>query len=545
VAPSAGIIQQLPVNPGARLGSGDVRAMGPFSITLVFLLGLVLLELIAILVLNAGHLVYTLDDSYIHLALAENILRGHYGVNAAEMSAPSSSIIWPFILSPFASSPIGEYLPLLLNVLCAIAALALFNNIAGVALAGGTDRGRSLVLGWFLLLWLLCTNAIGLIFTGMEHSLQTLVVVAIAWGLIVDCQSGIRPAWLAAAIIVAPLVRYENLGVSLAAIAYLLGRGHRATAATALVAIAVLLGGFSVFLVSLGLEPFPTSVIAKSSIVRNQGSIAALLDSFKNSLGLARGVYLVICLIAMLVYAAFAANDRKKWLAATSSLAVVAHLMAGRYGWYNRYELYVWSFSLAILFYLTGPHLSRVLAEGQSRHALKLVGVTGIGTILVCSPYIVGLGTLPLASNNIHEQQHQMHRFAAEFYAKPVAVNDVGYVSYRNDNYVLDLWGLASLDALRQRRNGGNPEWINELVASKGVGAAMIYEEWFDGKIPSAWIKIGRLYLGRRTITPAIGAVSFYATSGDSYPEALEAVRTFQKTLPAGVEFTLEAYTPR
>lgn len=288
--------------------------MRPFSIALLFLLGMIILELISLLALNDGHLVYTLDDAYIHLALAENILRGHYGVNAIEVSAPSSSIIWPFIISPFASSPIGEYFPLLLNVLCALATLALFNNIARVALAAETQRGRSVVLGWSLLLWLLCTNAVGLIFTGMEHSLQILVVVAIAWGLIIDCQGGTRPPWLSAAIIVAPLVRYENMAVSLAAVAYLLARGHRATAATALVTIGLLLGGFSAFLVSLGLEPFPTSVIAKSSVVENQGSMAALLGSFWSSLNSVRGVYLVICLIAMLTYAAYAESDRKMWV---------------------------------------------------------------------------------------------------------------------------------------------------------------------------------------------------------------------------------------
>jgi len=38
---------------------------------------------------------YSLDDPYIHLALAENMARGHFGVNLGEASNPSSSIIWP------------------------------------------------------------------------------------------------------------------------------------------------------------------------------------------------------------------------------------------------------------------------------------------------------------------------------------------------------------------------------------------------------------------------------------------------------------------
>lgn len=42
---------------------------------------------------------YTLDDPYIHLSLAENLLRGHYGVNLDEVASPSSSILYPFLLA--------------------------------------------------------------------------------------------------------------------------------------------------------------------------------------------------------------------------------------------------------------------------------------------------------------------------------------------------------------------------------------------------------------------------------------------------------------
>src|SRR5581483_7242562 len=71
---------------------------------LPYLLFMVLVgfELVAIMALNHGMLVYTLDDAYIHLALAERILGGTYGINLHEVAAPASSILWPFLLAPFA-----------------------------------------------------------------------------------------------------------------------------------------------------------------------------------------------------------------------------------------------------------------------------------------------------------------------------------------------------------------------------------------------------------------------------------------------------------
>ena len=46
--------------------------------TVVAVVGVLLASALA---KTGGKIVYTFDDAYIHLALAENIARGHYGVN--------------------------------------------------------------------------------------------------------------------------------------------------------------------------------------------------------------------------------------------------------------------------------------------------------------------------------------------------------------------------------------------------------------------------------------------------------------------------------
>src|SRR5687768_15402526 len=70
------------------------------------------LVLLIILIQNSGGFSYSLDDPYIHLALSENLLRGHYGINPMEFSAPSSSIGYPFLLSGTLLLKLGQFGPL-------------------------------------------------------------------------------------------------------------------------------------------------------------------------------------------------------------------------------------------------------------------------------------------------------------------------------------------------------------------------------------------------------------------------------------------------
>ena len=57
---------------------------------LAALAGFLLWEIAALL--HAGVFEYPLDDVYIHLAIASEIMRGGYGVNAGEPASAASSI---------------------------------------------------------------------------------------------------------------------------------------------------------------------------------------------------------------------------------------------------------------------------------------------------------------------------------------------------------------------------------------------------------------------------------------------------------------------
>ena len=507
----------------------------PQWIGLAFLACLVGAGYAAIAALNDGMLVYTLDDPYIHLALAENLRNGHYGVNAGEFSAPSSSILWPFLLAPFASSAHSAFV---LNGLAAIASVVLLAAIAHASAPAWSRRAAGVaLLSVVVVLAILATNVVGLVFTGMEHSLQLAVVLLVARGLIVVIERDTVPWWLVLAIVVAPLVRYECLAVSVPAIGFLCARRHVRPALLALLAVVLLVGGFSVFLVSLGLEAFPSSVTAKSSVVQSGGSIARVVANLERSLTNRQGVVMAFGLLPLLAVVLRGTEPARRQLAATTVVAVLMHFVAGSYGWYNRYEIYLVAFELAVSMYLFLPWLAMTGAGPDTPRGLAAsTGLAVAVAACAATPYVVDLASIPNASNNIYQQQYQMHRFVVEHYRQPVAVNDLGYVSYRNPQYVLDLWGLGSQKALRARLNPVDPDWRRHLVDAAGVRLVMVYDEWF-GQVPAQWIKLGALQLGRRKVTAAFPSVSFYATDAETHARVKDQLVPFVATLPPGVSF--------
>src|SRR5262245_36010800 len=110
-------------------------------------------ELGFILAATNGHFTYTLDDPYIHLALAEHLARsGHYGLNIEEYASPSSSILWPLLLVPFFATGFAVYGPLILNLAFAFATLLVIHRIVvGAVSANGYTAPRLLWAGTLLI----------------------------------------------------------------------------------------------------------------------------------------------------------------------------------------------------------------------------------------------------------------------------------------------------------------------------------------------------------------------------------------------------------
>ncbi len=68
----------------------DLLPLSLYSVTITLIWALLsAIVILASIYLCDGRLIYTLDDPYIHLKVAQTILRGGYGINFSEYASPS------------------------------------------------------------------------------------------------------------------------------------------------------------------------------------------------------------------------------------------------------------------------------------------------------------------------------------------------------------------------------------------------------------------------------------------------------------------------
>jgi len=100
----------------------------------------------------------------------------------------------------------------------------------------------------------------------------------------------------------------------------------------------------------------------------------------------------------------------------------------------------------------------------------------------------------------------------------------------------LDLWGLGSLEAQRERLSNPTSAWMDPLSRKHGVDMIMIYDSLFPG-LPPEWIFLGQLQLQRMRITPSGDQVQFYARDPVTARKAQALLTDFARTLPPGAKF--------
>lgn len=493
--------------------------------------------ILLVLMLHAtnGVLNYTLDDPYIHLALAEHLVDGHYGINVGENASPSSSILYPFLVAAGLLLGLGQYAPLGLNIIGALGCAWLLSGLLWDAL-GKSTSGRVPMIGIFALPFLLLSiNGYALGFTGMEHTLHIWASLAIIHGLIAMGRNGAAPLFLLVACVVAPLLRFEGVALSGAALIAIGLHGHWRSASATGALIVALFTTYVTVMLSLGLPPMPSSVMVKSgptaAVVASRFDAIAfeLLYGLKSSLTNRQGVILAgLIVLALLGTIKGDRSATSRSVAYVAIAAGAAHLLVGRYDWFFRYEVYIIATLIAANLHIWAPVLGaakrRIATPALLILVLPIMGYT----------YFVGTTLTPSAARNIYEQQFQMHRFSTEYFVEPVAVVDLGWVAYDNPSYVLDLWGLGNEEARQAyRTEGRTPAPLRRLTQKAGVSYVMLFEEVFPDGLPAEWCLIGQL--DTPVVTSSHGTVEFFLIDPAKEEEMRSAIHAFAATLPERV----------
>jgi hypothetical protein len=413
-------------------------------------------------------------------------------------------------------------------MLSALLLLRLAHQIVG--------RDRKWLTVASILTIMLCLNWIGVAFTGLEHSAHIAAALAVGVGLVECARRQSPPWWLYAGIVLSPLLRYEGIAITVGAAAVLAWYGRRRAAALCVAAAAVPLIVFSTVAMWNGLSPLPSSVLVKSGVVTGGEGVLQSVVLFIRTVQ----PLFVLLVVGLLVQVATVGLRRVRPLHLYALWVVLAHCVAGKFGWLGRYELYVYAAVLPIVVYLAAPAITAAWRERPPRRVIAAIAVL----VAVSLPYLQVTASTPLASRNVYLQQAQMARFAADFWPGPIAVNDIGLVSYEDkQHYVLDLWGLANQEAREARTANQNNSaaWMDRMAVEHGVTAAVIYTEprWFP-TIPVDWVPVARMWFVGPQVSADGEEVTFFATSKEEAAPLSSALHDFQHLLPSGAHLAFE-----
>ena len=129
-----------------------------------------------------------------------------------------------------------------------------------------------------------------------------------------------------------------------------------------------------------------------------------------------------------------------------------------------------------------------------------------------------------------------MSQFVHTYYdSTPVAFNDIGAISYYSKGDKLDLWGLASLEVARARKNlYWTPDYADSLIHQHQTRLAIIYDTWFDPALLRRWTKVASWH-NQHNVILGDDSVSFYAIRREDTSALRKNLESYQPLLPADV----------
>lgn len=483
--------------------------------------------------LNDGNLIYPLDDTYIHMAIAKNFAQhGVWGVTKYHFSSSSSSLLWTFLMSVvYYFCNISVAWPIVLNLaagtLCCVAVYCIL-----------TTHGISNAytkLATMVLLIFLCPLFI-LILSGMEHTLQVVIdLVFIFLAAKVVCAekpcSGDQYKLILLAVALTT-IRYEGLFI-LCIVGLMLMLRKKIYSAIFVIASGLLpIVVYGIISKSFGWFFLPNSVVLK-------GNTHLSFDQLFNLTKYGH-IYVLFLGVFALVFLSIA-YGKKLWsqkivMGLIFLGTTIFHCTFAKIGWLFRYEAYLVAIGLVTIVLLANDfHKMNPALLCNNGALLKLM--LAVFTVFWGYPLLKrcekALKTYAKASNNIYQQQYHMAMFVKEYYdGQKIAINDIGAIAYYTDADILDIKGLASIQVAEKKLK---EEWtsnaIVNLTNSEDVKYALVYDHILinKGKKPQ-WAKVAGWSLTDNVICGS-DTVFFYVIDQTKREQFKENLKQFSKQL--------------
>ena len=534
--------------------TGFIRRHWPLFGALALLLLTVYLLRVISLRRTQGNVVYALDDAYIHMAMAKNLVRhGVWGITADGFSSTSSSPLWTLLLAlSYAAAGVNSMSPFILSLLSACLVLV----VAHWTLRA--FRAPPSVVLVVLLALIFLTPLPNFIFSGMEHGLQTALTLAVAFlaaRVLSSADTQTDPRYYYGLLALAPLitlVRFEGLFLaSVIALGFLLHKQMRRGFLFGLsAALPVVVYG----LVSElhGWPWLPTSVLLKSSLLDANTPLSFLHAVIHGAyVNLGRGAHLVaLILLALLLEVVVRDEEGWAWNAERVMTAIfvgtgILHLGFAAVGWFYRYEAYLVALGIVVvgcrhkvLLQVLGRSSGAATPPREPRFASAAAFLLVVSLTLCSSRGVTALKDILQATVNLYEQQYQMGIFLKRYYPHSVvAIDDIGAVDFFADIHCLDLWGLATPAVARLRRQGDyGKEEIARLALQRGAAIAVVHDFYYRhlGGLPAEWTKVGEWQV-RNNVVGGSPTVSFYALKASEAGPLRAHLSGFSAELPPGV----------
>lgn len=478
---------------------------------------------------------YTLDDTYIHGALAKNLAEsGTFGVVPGEFAGASSSPLWTLLLA-LCFMPLGPQVWIFALMVTVFGAL-LLERMNALMMVAGVPGAARLVIGLLALIY----APIGpVLSTGMEHTMHAWALVGLLVSLakMPEKNQTIRDLgglflWAAAA----AGARYESLFLLPGVCLWLVGVRQWKTLATVMSGMAFPVLLYAAYSLSHGGFALPNSLMLKGDFGSVfQIKVLGLLWDYPH-------LFVVLCFLVgsllILLLAGYRQAGRLWWLPAVMLVMLLVHLQLAKLGWFYRYEAYLIVVGLTVSS-VAYPVVAAWLGRVSRWRRLCLVPCVVLMVLFLTMP--LGWRTqqamqeiVPVAGN-IHDQQRQMAAVVTHLGpGARVAVNDLGAVAFFSRARVLDLWGLGDNAMARAKCEGRyDAGTLCKRLEESGTEYVICYPSWFlDGQqLPESLIAVEEWILGKNHFCGS-DRVVFYGVTPAAAERLRDALAAYRRSEP-------------